>query len=75
MACPKCGNLKTDTLDSREKPTCRWRRKKCPACKFIFTTREIWEKDLEGEISKAENELIKTEIKVQIREFFKGLIN
>lgn len=42
MVCPKCGRDETDVTNSRYQTRRQqiWRRRKCQACGFTFTTRE-----------------------------------
>jgi transcriptional regulator NrdR family protein len=41
MQCPKCGNVKTYTTDSRDNRAGRWRRRQCPECLAKFSTQEV----------------------------------
>ena len=41
MICPYCGSYNTTVYDSRQFPSCRWRRYKCLNCEERFTTKEV----------------------------------
>jgi ribosomal protein L33 len=45
MKCPKCGNMQTAVVDSRQRPDRIFRRRYCPKCKERFNTAEILEED------------------------------
>lgn len=41
MICPYCGSYNTTVYDTRQFPSCRWRRYKCRNCEERFTTKEV----------------------------------
>ena len=52
MKCPKCGG-KARTYDTRPKADNRnWRRKRCVACDYRFTTIELTAVDLAKQIRR-----------------------
>lgn len=40
MKCPKCGNIKQLTPDSKRTETSVWRRRLCKGCNFMWLTQE-----------------------------------
>ena len=48
MKCPECGSENTQVLDSRPKPSGRrWRRYRCRECLTRFTTKELYDFEVE----------------------------
>lgn len=41
MICPYCGSYNTKVYDTRQFPSCRWRRYACNNCEERFTTKEV----------------------------------
>lgn len=49
MKCPECGSEQTKVMDSRPTPFGRrWRRYKCQDCLARFTTKELYDFEVEN---------------------------
>ena len=48
--CPRCDHLKTGVTDSRSMGGRKWRRRRCPACGWRWSTIEIMKDSVDAEL-------------------------